>query len=86
MKSFISLGNLIQSNGVSDDMKLVIHAHEKTIPGHDRKYNSPEASEVPALIVNEQHGKLDIVLRHRSEYDANGFLEARANQHGSSNI
>ena len=31
MKSFISLGNLTQSNGIPDDMKLVIHAHEKTV-------------------------------------------------------
>ena len=72
VKSFISLRNLIQSNGLPDDLKLVIHAHEKTIPGHVRKYNLPEASEVAALVVGEQYGKLDTVLRRRSEYDANG--------------
>ncbi len=54
-------------------MKLVIHAHEKNMPRNVRKYNRPEASEVTALMVGEQHGKLGIVLRRRSEYDANGY-------------
>ena len=56
-----------------NDVKLLIHAHEKAMPGHVRKYNVHEASEMADLIVGEQHGKLDIVLRRRSEYDANGF-------------
>ena len=54
-------------------MKLVIHAYEKTIPGYVRKYKVPEASDVAALDVRDQHGKIDIVLRRRSEFDANGF-------------
>ena len=73
VNSFMSLRNLIQSNEVPDDEKLVIRAHERAIPGHVRKCNVPKASEVAALVVDEQYGKLDIVLRLRSEYDANGF-------------
>ena len=73
VKSFISLRNITQRNGFPDDMKLVIHAHKKTKLGHVRMYNVPEASEVAALVVGEQHGKLDIVLRRRSEFDENGL-------------
>ena len=73
MKSFLSSRNLIQINGIPDDLKLVIHAHKKTLPGHVRKYNVPEASEVAALVVGEQHGKLDIILRRRSEFDVDGY-------------
>ena len=53
VNSFVSLRNLIQSNGVSYDVKLVIHEHEKTIPGHVRKYNVTQASEAAALVVGE---------------------------------
>ena len=63
----------MQKNGIPDDVKFVIHANEKAMPGHIRKCNVPEASEVAALIVGQQHGKIDIALRRRSEYDANGF-------------
>ncbi len=38
-----------------------------------RKYNLPEASEIGGLVVGVQHGKLDIALKRRSEYDANGW-------------
>ena len=68
-KLSISLRNIIQCNGLPDDLKLVIYAHEKTIPGHVRKYNVPEASEVAALVVGEQHGKLDIVLKRCSRFE-----------------
>ena len=47
--------------------------HTKNNSRHVLKYNVPGASEVAALVVGEQYGKLDIVLRRRSEYDANGF-------------
>ena len=60
VNSFISLQNLIQSNVVPDDVKLMIHAHEKTIPGHVRKYNVLEPSEVAALVVGEQYGNLTL--------------------------
>ena len=54
-------------------MKLVIHVHEKPMPEHVRKCNLPEASEVAALVVGEQHRKIDIFLRTRSESDVNGY-------------
>ena len=47
--------------------------HTNKMPENIRKYNVPEASEVAALIVGEQHGKLDTVLSHCSEYDVNAF-------------
>ena len=73
VKSFVSLRNIIQRSGLPDDVKLVIHAYEKTIPWHVRKHSVPEASELAALVVGEQHGKMDIVLKRRSEFDENGF-------------
>ena len=72
VKSFISLRQLIESKNIPEDVKLVIHAHERNLPGHARKYNLPEASEVAALIVSEKYGKLDIVLRHRGKIDKDG--------------
>ena len=73
VKSFLSLRNSIEYNGIPDDGKVVFHAHEKTMPGHEQKYDVPESSELAAFIFCEQHGKLDIVLRRRIEYEANGF-------------
>ena len=70
---FVSLRNIIQRSVLPDDVKLVIHAHEKAIPGQVRKYNVPEASELAASVVGEQHVKLDIVLKRRCEFDENGF-------------
>ena len=73
VRTFVSLRDLIQAGCIPEDVKLVIHAHERTNPGHERKYNIPEASEVAALIVGEQYGALDIVLRRRGEVNMNGF-------------
>ena len=72
VNSFVSLRNLIEINGIPDDVKLVIHAHEKPMPEHVRKCNILEASEVAASVFGEQHRKLDIVLRPRCESDVNG--------------
>ncbi len=72
VKSFPSIAYFNSKKGIPEDIKLAIYAHEKTMPGHVRKYNVPEISEVAALIVGELHGNLEIVLRRRSEYDANG--------------
>ena len=57
-------------------IQLVIHAQSKVIPGHERKFNVPKASEVADSIVNEQYGKLDIVLR----------LHGCLNRNGSANV
>ena len=72
VKSFASLRDLIQSKKITDDVKLVMHAHEIHQTGHARKYYLPESSEVAALIVGEQYGKMDIVLRHRGQIDKSG--------------
>ena len=72
VRSFISLRDLMNRNGIRTDVKLVNHAYSKAQPGHERKYNTPEASEVAALIVGEQHGKLDIVLRRRGQLQKDG--------------
>ena len=50
VKPFISLRKIIQRNRHPDYLKLVIHAHGKTIAGHIRKCNLPEAREVAALV------------------------------------
>ena len=73
VKSFLSLRNLIQINGIPDDVKLVIHTHQKTMPGHIRRSNVPEAREVAALVVGEQHEKLHIILRRRNEFVVDGY-------------
>ncbi len=48
----------------------MIHAHERTKPGHKRKFEVPEASEVAALIVGEQYGALDLVLPRKESLNA----------------
>ena len=72
VKSSTSLRDLIESNKVPEDVKLVMHAHERRQPGHTRKYNLPESSEFAAMVVGEQYGKMDIVLTHRGQIDKNG--------------
>ena len=72
VKSFVSLRNIIERSGLPYNLKRVIHAHEKTISRHVRKYNVPEASGWTDLVVGEQHGRLGIVLERRSEFDENG--------------
>ena len=36
--TFISLRDLMNANRIPEDVPLVIHAHEKTKPGRERKY------------------------------------------------
>ena len=71
-QTFLSLRDLVNMNRIPEDVPLVINAHELTKPGHERKYNVPEASEVAALIIGEQYGVLYIALRRRGRLDANG--------------
>ena len=61
--SFLFLLNSILNNGIYDDVKLVIHAREKTMPKHVRNYYLPETSEVADLMVGQKHRKPGIVLR-----------------------
>ena len=71
VQTFISPRDRTNANPIPEENQIVIHAHEKTKPGHERKYNVPEASEVAALIVGEQYGALDIVLRRRGSLNDN---------------
>ena len=70
--TFVSIRDLIQTNPIPEEVKLVIHAHERTKTGHERKYNVPEASEIAALIIGEQYGALEIVLRRKGHLNVNG--------------
>ena len=72
VKSFVTLRDLIASKRIPEELELVLHAHERVRPGHERKYNLPESSEVAALIVGKQHGPLDIVLRRKAQLTSNG--------------
>ncbi len=51
LNSFTSLRLLTESNNILEDGMLVIHANERNLPGHGRKYNTSAASEVAALIL-----------------------------------
>ena len=73
LRTFVTLKDLMDRNKIPEDVKLVIHAHERTNPGHERKYNIPEACEVADLIAGEQYGALDIVLRRRGCVNTNRF-------------
>ncbi len=73
VRTFISLRDLIQRDCIPEEVQLVIHAHERTKPGHERKFNVPEGSEVADLIVGEQYGVLEIVLRPKVILDASGY-------------
>ncbi len=42
--------------------KVVIEADRKPAGEHNRRFNAPVATEVAIIIVNEEHGKHDIVL------------------------
>ena len=71
VKSFLTLRDLIGSRRVPEELELRLHAHERIRPGHERKYNIPELCEVADLIVGEQHGPLDIVLRRKAQLASN---------------
>ncbi len=86
VQMFVSLRDLMNSNQISEDVELVIHAHERTKQSHERKCNTPEASEVAALIVGEQYGAIDIVLRRKGRIDAKGFEKNRCNSTGKSQV
>ncbi len=72
MKSFVSLRDLMMKGMISESVQLLIHAHSKINPGHERKHNVPEASEVATLIVGEHLGKLDIILRSNETLNKKG--------------
>ncbi len=73
VKTFALHRDLVNTNQIPEDVELVIHAHQRTKTGHERKCNISEASEVAALIVDKQYGAIDIFLRRRGKIDANAF-------------
>ena len=83
LQTFISLRDLMKANQIPEEAQIMIHAHEKTKPGHERKYNVLEASEVAALIVGEQYGALDIVLRSGGSLNDSGFEKMDITRIGS---
>ena len=52
---------------MSRDFKIVVSEEKRPLGEHERRYNAPVVNEVAALLVNEQHGKRDIVLKLRDE-------------------
>ena len=71
-KSFLSLRDMIEDGKVPNEMELVLHAHERTISVHVRKYDIPKSSEVALLMVGEQYGPIDIVLKRKAPHNENG--------------
>ena len=65
-KSFTSLRDLIESKKVPDDVNLVIFAHDRRQCEYNCKYNSPQSSEVAALIISEQYVKVVVVFGRHS--------------------
>ena len=49
----------------SDEYKVVIHPDRKLSQEHSRRFNAPSCNEVAVLLLDEEHGKRDIVLRYR---------------------
>ena len=49
----------------SDEYKVVIHPDRKPSQEHSRRFNAPSCNEVAVLLLDEEHGKRDIVLRYR---------------------
>ena len=52
---------------MSTDFRIVISADQRPAGEHERRYNAPVVNEVAALLVNEEHGKRDIVLKLRDD-------------------
>ena len=48
--------------------KVVINADKRPAGEHIRRFNAPSASEVAIVMVGQQHGKRDIILKHRDNH------------------
>ena len=48
--------------------KVVINADKRPAGEHIRRCNAPSASEVAIVMVGQQHGKRDIILKHRDNH------------------
>ena len=60
-----SFKTVLEFKGTDDTFKLVINADQRPGGQHERRYNAPLWNEVAVLLVGEEHGKRDIVLRRR---------------------
>ena len=50
-----------------EEYKIVINADQRPIGEHSRIFNAPDCNEIAVLMVGEEHGKRDIVLRYRDD-------------------
>ena len=48
--------------------KVVINVDKRPAGEHIRRFNAPSASEVAIVMVGQQHGKRDIILKHRDNH------------------
>jgi hypothetical protein len=48
--------------------KVVIHADRKPPTEHSRRFNAPTTKEVAILMTGQEHGRRDIILRHRDSH------------------
>lgn len=60
-----SFKTALELRGTDDTLKLVINADKRPTGQHERRFNAPLCKEVAVLMVGEEHGKRDIVLRRR---------------------
>ena len=51
----------------SQEFKVIIDADKRPSGEHERRFNAPLCNEVGVLMLGEEHGKRDIVLRHNDE-------------------
>jgi hypothetical protein len=50
-----------------EEYKIVINTDRRPIGEHSRIFNDPDCNEIAVLMVGEEHGKRDIVLRYRDD-------------------
>ncbi|CDF35745.1 ATP dependant DNA Helicase Pif1 [Chondrus crispus] len=77
VQTFLCMREWAQSphNNTPAAYQMVIHADRRPSHEHVRRYNSPEASEVAALIPGNEYGEIgrrDIVVRRRGTLNSNG--------------
>ena len=73
VQAFLSLRDLMNASSIPEHVLLVIHAHERTNPGHEWKYNLFVLSEISDFIVIEKFGLLGIVLWRKGCANADVF-------------
>ena len=51
----------------SQEFKVIIDADKRQSGEHEKRFNTPLCNEVGVLMLGEEHGERDIVLRHNDE-------------------